>query len=163
MLLISTVLVFLLGFASGQGCDRPTYPELETLITDNLEAAGNPADVTTTLLYSRLVCLASASTENKYQFVSVVAQYTRVDDGGAPYTETGQYEFECVSSTWMVSTSVLGSDTGENREVPVDASRLIATERTDCFLCIKPGHPTLSTIFQSPFPVPDEVHHCLGE
>ena len=155
----------LLAAVRGQECDKPTdAAEIQSLITASLRDVngdgGVSADITITLLDSTLVCLASANTDNKYHFVSVVAQYTRVDGSDAPYNQTGQYEFECVSGSWRTTGNELGSDFRENREVPVDASHLSATERTDCFMCIKPGHPTLSLIFESP---PDEVHHCLGE
>ena len=167
MLLIATVLVYLLGFANGQECDKPTDAEIESLITESLQDVngdgGASADITITQLNSTLVCLASASTENKYQFVSVVAQYTRMDGSDPQYNQTGQFEFECASgSAWRITGDVLGSDSRENRNVSVDASRLSATERTDCFMCIKPGHSQLALLVGSS-PVPDEVHHCLGE
>ena len=151
----------------GQECDKPTDAEIEDLVTTSLRDTngdgGVSADITITLLDSTLVCLASASTENKYQFVSVVVQYTRMDGSDPQFVETSQFEFECASgSAWRITGNELGSDSRENREVPVDASRLGATERTDCFWCIKPGHPQLALLVGSS-PVPDEVHHCLGE
>ena len=157
----------LFAVARGQECDKPTDMEIESLITASLrDVSGDgtgSADITITQLDSTLVCLASASTKNKYQFVSVVAQYTRVDGSDAPYNQTGQFEFECASgSAWRTTGDELGSDSRENRNVSVDASRFSTTERTDCFWCIKPGHPQLALLVGSS-PVPDEVHHCLGE
>ena len=163
-------LVFCVFFSStvrGQECDKPTDMEIEDLVIDSLRDVNGDgdvsADITITQLNSTLVCLASASTENKYQFVSVVAQYTRMDGSDPQFDQTGQFEFECASgSAWRITGNELGSDSRENRNVSVDASRFSTTERTDCFWCIKPGHTQLGLLV-GPSPVPDSVHHCLGE
>ena len=157
----------LFAVARGQECDKPTDMEIQSLITGSLRDVngdgGVLADITITQLNSTLACLASASTENKYQFVSVVAQYTRMDGSDPQYNQTGQFEFECASgSAWRTTGDELGTNSRENRNVSVDASRFSATERTDCFMCIKPGHSQLALLVGSS-PVPDEVHHCLGE
>ena len=162
-------LCFSILFATvrGQECNKPTDAEIESLITASLRDVNGDgdvsADITITQLNSTLVCLASASTENKYHFVSVVAQYTRVDGTDPQFDQTGQFEFECDSgSAWRTTGNELGSDSRENKEVAVNASRFSATERTDCFMCIKPEHDQLGVLVGSS-PVPDEVHHCLGE
>ena len=165
MYLIQLSLAFLLSSCViCQNCDELTdVSEIEELIAENRKS--NPGDgpdfnVEITLLDDNIVCLAPSDTQNKYRFVSIVAQYRIRIDGGPTDTEIGQYEFECTStSRWSVTGTDIGSRVEENREFPVDASLLNATRRTDCFICINPINSLVDIFLLQP----DEVSHCAGE
>ena len=105
------------------------------------------------LLGYNVVCLATGSTRDTYQFVSVVANFscsgTQSECDGS--TLLSQFEFGCVNggsgSEW--SPSIQGSAVGI-RTTPADGT-LNTSTRTDCAICISPTRSNLA----------NNTNHCL--
>ena len=150
--------------AQQDGCDGPPSndSEVEALIAHNY--AGGSQGITPPAIVLqvspagfkyRVVCLSSSGIRNRYRFVSIVAYFTtsdaNVSQSGDPVY--GQFEFECVKSTWSATSRFL-EDTALNRvSLTATSAAINASLRTDCAYC-------LSSSTRSPPRSTDVVNHC---
>eukprot|EP00731_Ephydatia_muelleri_P010828 Em0005g1414a len=145
------------------GCSSvPTSTEVETLIAQNFAAGGQSQNPPTITLQSspfgyRVVCSSSSGFRNQYRFVSIVANYNTSDanvslPGVAIY---GQFEFECVSSAWSATSSLLQLDTTSKDRTTLSAGSpaITANITTNCSYCLKQS-------VNSPERVSDDTNHC---
>lgn len=133
---------------------------MDTASTDGLiseafivQAGDNDPRPEVLLFDFSIVCLASGSTREMYQFVSVVASYlcngAQSECNGA--TLLSQFEFGCVDSgsgpEWSPN---IGGSTDNIRTTPADGT-LNTTVRTDCSICVSPIRISSA----------NNINHCL--
>lgn len=133
---------------------------MDTASTDGLiseafivQAGDNDPRPEVLLFDFSIVCLASGSTREMYQFVSVVASYlcngAQSECNGA--TLLSQFEFGCVDSgsgpEWRPN---IGGSTDNIRTTPADGT-LNTTVRTDCSICVSPIRISSA----------NNINHCL--
>ena len=154
LLLVAVFLHCLSSWARAQeaGCDA-SFNDLQVagLIASNLVTTA-PSIVLQTSpagFSFRAVCLSSSGVRDRYRFVSLVVYYSL--NGSSPLY--GQFEFECVNSTWSATSSVLSTASQGRVILAADAPAITATVKTDCALCVNYLNGQLV----------DSVHHCYGE
>ena len=153
--------------AQQPGCSSvPTSTEVETLIAQNFAAGGQSQNPPTIRLQSspfgyRVVCSSSSGFRNQYRFVSIVANYNTSDanvslPGVAIY---GQFEFECVSSAWSATSSLLQLNTTSKDRTTLSAGSpaITANITTNCAYCLKK-----SVNVSSPERESNDTNHCSG-
>lgn len=152
-----------LTYAQQAGCSSSfTNTSVAALIASNYQNDGQGPAPTIVLHTSpagftfRVVCLSSSGLRNQYRFVSIVAYFTTsqvsVSPAGVPLY--GQFEFECVGSSWSASSPLLDNALFCRTYTP---AAINASIRTDCAYCLK-GVSALS-----PPRSTDSINHCSGE
>eukprot|EP00731_Ephydatia_muelleri_P010821 Em0005g1407a len=144
--------------AQQSGCSNlPTSTQVATLIGQNLAGGGqspNPPIITlqTSPFGYRVVCSSSSGFRNQYRFVSIVANYTSSDqiEPGPLY---GQFEFECVSSAWSVTSDLLGTTSTDRTTLSASSAAITANITTNCAYCLKQS-------VSSNIRVSDDTNHC---
>eukprot|EP00731_Ephydatia_muelleri_P010811 Em0005g1397a len=142
------------------GCSSvPTSTEVETLIAQNYVGAGQGMLPTILLQTSpfgyRVVCSSSSGIRNQYRFVSIVAYYTTSDAGVSPpgVPIYGQFEFECVSSAWSATSTLLDNPLKDRTTLSAGSPAITANITTNCAYCLKQS-------VNSPERVSDDTNHC---
>ena len=150
-----------------QQCDMVVATDLGTpenstegiiaLLLGGGDAANRP---TVSVQNVEVVCLTVSDVQNKFQWASVIADYTCT---GAPQqcqtfsgdtvTRKEQFELQCVDGGWTDST-ILAID----RSTPENPSLTTADLRKDCSFCVSPEDAALLLITN---PV-DSEFHCAG-
>ncbi|KAL5493715.1 hypothetical protein EMCRGX_G014934 [Ephydatia muelleri] len=153
LLLVAVFLHCLSSWARAQeaGCDA-SFNDLQVagLIASNLVTTA-PSIVLQTSpagFSFRAVCLSSSGVRDRYRFVSLVVYYSL--NGSSPLY--GQFEFECVNSTWSATSPVLSVASQGRVILAADAPAITATVKTDCALCV--NYPNAQVV--------DSVHHCYA-
>ena len=148
--------------AQQPGCSSvPTSTEVETLIAQNYVGAGQGTPPTIVLQTSpfgyRVVCSSSSGIRNQYRFVSIVAFYTTSDGAVSPpgVPIYGQFEFECVSSAWSATSTLLDTTSKDRTLLPEGSAAITANTTTNCAYCLKQS-------VSSPERVSDDTNHCSG-
>ena len=107
-----------------------------------------------------VVSLAVSDVQNKFQWASVIADYTctgqpcQISGDGDTVTRIEQFELQCVDGGWTDST-ILAND----RSFPENPSLTAADLRKDCSICVSPEDAALNSITN---PV-DSQFHCAGK
>ena len=148
--------------AQQAGCSSLlTSTQVATLIGQNYAGSGQGVAPTITLQTSpfgyRVVCSSSSGFRNQYRFVSIVAYYTTSDASlsptGAPIY--GQFEFECVSSAWSATSTLLDNPSKDRTMLSAGSPAINANITTNCSYCLKRS-------VSSPERVSDDTNHCSG-
>ena len=156
---LSVVLLFSPPLLEAQqaGCSGPpSSTQVATLIASNLN--GSQGIQTITLQMSpagfmfRVVCLSSSGIRDQYRFVSIVAYFIS-SNGGTP--QYGQFEFECVSSVWNATSTILDLASYDQQTLMANSLKINASITTNCSYC-------LNSDFMSPPRYTDTVNHCSG-
>ena len=139
-------------------------PSQDGLIADSYITGGDDDGPPFVQLFRyHIVCSVVGTSQNTYQFVSVVAEYTCSGGGSSCESTTGmiisQFDFGCVESSgggtkWDDLVVSVAND--EIRTHPADAS-FSTTMRSDCTLCLNP--PSASLFSKTA----DTETHCVGE
>ena len=147
--------------AQQAGCSGPPSDstQVANLIASNINGAQGTANIMLQIspagFMFRVVCLSSSGIRNQYRFVSIVAYYFNSNGGTTQY---GQFEFECVNSAWMASSTILDLATHNQQTLTANSPAINATNRTDCFYCLN------SNYISPPAPprFTDTINHCSG-
>eukprot|EP00731_Ephydatia_muelleri_P010827 Em0005g1413a len=143
--------------AQQSGCSNlPTSTQVTTLIAQNFAPGGqsqNPPTITLPFGY-RVVCSSSSGFRNQYRFVSIVVYYTTSDASMSPAGVPiyGQFEFECISSAWSATSSLLDNPSKDRTMLSAGSPAITANITTNCAYCLKPS--------VSPERVSDDTNHC---
>ena len=147
--------------AQQAGCSSlPTSTQVATLIGENYLGFGQGVAPTITLQTSpfgyRVVCSSSSGFRNQYRFVSIVAYFTTSDASVSPpgVPIYSQFEFECASSTWSATSSLLDNPSKDKTDLSANSAAITANSTTNCAYCLKPS--------VSPERVSDDTNHCSG-
>ena len=144
--------------AQQAGCSGPPSDstQVATLIARNINGPQGTATITLQMspagFMFRVVCLSSSGIRNQYRFVSIVAYYLNSNTG---LTQYGQFEFECVSSVWSATSTILDQTFYNRQPLMTNSSAITATNRTNCSYC-------LNSNYNSPPRFTDTVNHCSG-
>ena len=144
------------------GCSSvPTSTQVTTLIAQNYAGSGQGTPPTILLQTSpfgyRVVCSSSSGIRNQYRFVSIVAYYTTSDANVSPpgVPIYGQFEFECVSSAWSATSTLLDQTSKDRTLLSAGSAAITANITTNCSYCLK-------QIGSTPERVSDDTNHCSG-
>ncbi|KAL5493408.1 hypothetical protein EMCRGX_G014585, partial [Ephydatia muelleri] len=139
------------------GCSSvPTSTQVTTLIAQNYAGSGQGTPPTILLQTSpfgyRVVCSSSSGIRNQYRFVSIVAYYTTSDANVSPpgVPIYGQFEFECVSSAWSATSTLLDQTSKDRTLLSAGSAAITANITTNC----------LKQIGSTPERVSDDTNHC---
>ena len=148
--------------AQQAGCSSlPTSTQVATLIGQNYLGFGQGLAPTIMLQTSpfgyRVVCSSSSGFRNQYRFVSIVAYYTTSDASVSPAGVPiyGQFEFECASSAWSVTSSLLDNPSKDRTALSANSAAITANITTNCSYCLKRSVSSTER-------VSDDTNHCSG-
>eukprot|EP00731_Ephydatia_muelleri_P010849 Em0005g1435a len=152
-----------LASAELEGCNTSfTDDQVATLIAKNYVGAGQSSLVPTITLQPspngftfRVVCSSLSGKRNQYRFVSIVAYYTTSDGAVSPpgVPIYGQFEFECVSSAWSATSSLLDNPSKDRTTLSAGSPAITANITTNCAYCLKKSVSSTER-------VSDDTNHC---
>ena len=111
-----------------------------------------------------VVSLTVSDVQDKFQWASVIAEYTctgrqqcQITGVGDTVTRTEQFELQCEDGDWTDS-QILAND----RNPPENPSLTTADLRKNCAFCVSPEDAALNFVNTTINPV-DSEFHCAGK